>query len=57
MKRHLPALFDSPPSSLLELGCSNGWLLYWLAKEGFMNIEEYTGIDISPKMIEKAKTR
>lgn len=47
-------------TTILELGCANGWFVNWLTRESIPllgSFEGYVGVDVSPKMIEKAATR
>lgn len=41
--------------SLVDLGCSNGWLLQWFYKH--FPLAKLTGVDVSPQMIKKAGCR
>ena len=53
--RFLPLLNDVPAEDpILELGCGPGYLMEFLRREGFKNIE---GIDISQEQVRIAKTQ
>ena len=43
------------PPTLLEIACADGWFIEQLRAQGYMGI--YTGIDITPSLIERAKKR
>ena len=52
-----PQVRPMEPLMLLDLGCGPGFLVDYLAAQGRLDGVSYRGIDLSPRMIEAAKTR
>ncbi len=48
-RRWLPA---DPQAAILDLGCGNGSVLYWLQQEGYTRL---AGVDTSPEQVELAR--
>lgn len=49
--RHLP---EDKDADIIELGCGTGYFLEFLRQKGYRH---YTGVDISPQMVNKARER
>ncbi len=52
-KAIVDAVCKSKPSSVLDVGCGEGWLLKELNEKGIA----VTGVDVIPELVEKAKSK